>query len=66
MFKINTLFSFDAILDCVASDNRLKVRRRKSALGEFGFTPELALTIRIRTISMGREAMGCSRQEGVL
>jgi hypothetical protein len=35
-------------------------------LGEFGFTPELALTIRIRTISMGREAKGCSRQEGAL
>ncbi|MCP1742089.1 hypothetical protein ABIF65_002745 [Bradyrhizobium japonicum] len=35
-------------------------------LGEFGFTPELALIIRIRTISLGREAMGCSRKEGAL
>jgi hypothetical protein len=64
--KINILHSFDAIVDCVACDNRLKVRGTQIRLGEFGFTPKLALTIRIRTISLDREPMGCAREEGVL
>jgi hypothetical protein len=65
VLQINSLGSFSAILDCVAPDNRLKVRRRNQA-GEFGFTPELALIIRIRTISLRREPMGRSREEGAL
>jgi hypothetical protein len=59
------LSSFDETIDCAPADNRLKVRDRKISRGEFSFTPELALTIRIRTISLGREATGVRARRSV-
>ena len=49
---INGLASFDGAVDCAAANNRLK--RRRDNQGEFGFAPEFALNIRIKTIFLTR------------
>jgi hypothetical protein len=50
---IKGLESFDEVVDCASSNNRLKRAKlfgqSYSARGEFGVAPELALTISIRT-----------------
>jgi hypothetical protein len=57
------LASFDAVVDCAVTNNRLK--RRREARADFRFAPEVACYIRIKTFSR-RETTNDSREENAL
>jgi hypothetical protein len=65
LLKINILRSFDAILDCVASDNRLKVRGRKSGWANSALR-RIGPHYQNQDNLLGPRTMGCSREEGAL